>query len=321
MLLLYPEIKPYATCQIAVDAPHLIHVEECGNPGGIPVLFVHGGPGAGCEAYNRRFFDPDLYRIILFDQRGAGRSQPHAELEGNTTQALVQDMETIREQLGVEQWVVFGGSWGSTLGLIYAEAHPTRVLGLILRGIFLCRAQDLQWFYQEGASRIFPEYWEDYLAPIPEAERDDLLHAYHRRLTGQNELARMSAAKAWSLWEARCATLRPNQGVEEHFSDPHIALALARIEAHYFVNGIFLEENQILEQASRLAGIPGTIIHGRYDMICPADNALALDRAWPDAELRIVRDAGHSTTEPGIIDALVRATREMAAHLRPDAVR
>lgn len=321
MLLLYPEIKPYATCQIAVDAPHVIHVEECGNPGGIPVLFVHGGPGAGCEAYNRRFFDPDLYRIILFDQRGAGRSQPHAELEGNTTQALVQDMETIREQLGVEQWVVFGGSWGSTLGLIYAEAHPTRVLGLILRGIFLCRAQDLQWFYQEGASRIFPEYWEDYLAPIPEAERDDLLHAYHRRLTGQNELARMSAAKAWSLWEARCATLRPNQGVEEHFSDPHIALALARIEAHYFVNGIFLEENQILEQASRLAGIPGTIIHGRYDMICPADNALALDRAWPDAELRIVRDAGHSTTEPGIIDALVRATREMAAHLRPDAVR
>lgn len=321
MLLLYPEIKPYATCQIAVDAPHVIHVEECGNPGGIPVLFVHGGPGAGCEAYNRRFFDPDLYRIILFDQRGAGRSQPHAELEGNTTQALVQDMETIREQLGVEQWVVFGGSWGSTLGLIYAEAHPTRVLGLILRGIFLCRAQDLQWFYQEGASRIFPEYWEDYLAPIPEAERGDLLHAYHRRLTGQNELARMSAAKAWSLWEARCATLRPNQGVEEHFSDPHIALALARIEAHYFVNGIFLEENQILEQASRLAGIPGTIIHGRYDMICPADNALALDRAWPDAELRIVRDAGHSTTEPGIIDALVRATREMAAHLRPDAVR
>lgn len=321
MLLLYPDIKPYATHQVAVDAPHVIHVEECGNPHGIPVLFVHGGPGAGCEAYNRRFFDPDVYRIILFDQRGAGRSQPHAELEGNTTQALVGDMETIRERLGIEQWVVFGGSWGSTLGLVYAEAHPERVLGLILRGIFLCRAQDLHWFYQEGASRIFPEYWEEYLAPIPEAERDELMHAYHRRLTGENELARMSAAKAWSLWEARCATLRPNQGVEEHFSDPHIALALARIEAHYFVNGIFLEENHILQQASRLAGIPGTIIHGRYDMICPADNALALHAAWPDAELRIVRDAGHSTTEPGIIDALVRATREMALHLRPDAVR
>lgn len=320
MHLLYPEIQPFATHRLVVEAPHEIYVEECGNPGGIPVLFVHGGPGAGCEAYNRRFFDPDLYRIILFDQRGAGRSRPHAELEGNTTQALVEDIEAIRTELGIEQWVVFGGSWGSTLGLIYAEAHPNRVLGLILRGIFLSRSADLQWFYQEGASRIFPEYWDDFLAPIPEAERDDLLQAYHRRLTGDNELARMSAAKAWSLWEARCATLRPNQGVEEHFSDPHIALALARIEAHFFVNGIFLEENHVLDHASRLQGIPGFIIHGRYDVICPADNAHALHQAWPDSELRIVRDAGHSTTEPGIIDALVRATREMAIRLRPDAV-
>ncbi len=318
MLLLYPEIKPYETHRIAVEPPHEIHVEECGNPSGIPVVFVHGGPGAGCEAYNRRFFDPELYRIILFDQRGAGRSEPHAELENNNTQGLVADMELIRERLGVERWVVFGGSWGSTLGLVYAETHPDRVMGLILRGIFLCRKQELDWFYQEGASRIFPEYWEDFLAPIPEAERRDLLKAYHRRLTGENELARMSAAKGWALWEARCATLRPNQGVEDHFSDPHVALALARIESHYFANKIFLEDNQILRDAGRLQGIPGVIVHGRYDIICPMSNAWDLHRAWPEAELRIVRDAGHSTTEPGIIDALVKATRGMARHLRPD---
>lgn len=318
MLLLYPEIKPYETHRIAVDPPHQIYVEECGNRSGIPVVFVHGGPGAGCEAYNRRFFDPELYRVILFDQRGAGRSEPHAELENNNTQALVADMERIREKLGVDRWMVFGGSWGSTLALVYAETHPERVLGLVLRGIFLCRRQELDWFYREGANRIFPEYWEDFVAEIPETERGDLMAAYHRRLTGDNELARMSAAKAWATWEARCATLRPNQGVEDHFSDPHVALALARIESHYFANRIFLRDNQIIEDADRLQGIPGVIVHGRYDIICPMSNAWDLQQAWPEAELRVVRDAGHSTTEPGIIDALVKATRGMARRIRPD---
>lgn len=315
MLTLYPELKPYAEHRLAVDAPHELYLEESGNADGIPVLVVHGGPGGGCEDFYRQFFDAERYRIILMDQRGAGRSTPLAELEGNSTTRLVEDMERVRQFLGIDRWVLFGGSWGSTLSLVYAQAHPERVLGLILRGIFLCRPRDIHWFYQEGASRIFPDYWEDFLAPIPEAERDDLVTAYYKRLTSPNELEQIQAAKAWSIWEGRCATLHPNTRVVEHFGHPHVAIALARIECHYFINHAFLEPDQIVANAGRLAGIPGIIVHGRYDMVCPLDNALALSDAWPEADLRIIRDAGHSATEPAIIDSLVRACDDIADKL------
>lgn len=318
MMTLYPEIKPYARHSLPVEAPHELYVEECGEPDGIPVLFVHGGPGSGCDKRNRCLFDPERYRIILFDQRGAGRSTPHAELENNHTQALIADMEAIREHLNIERWLLLGGSWGSTLSLLYAQAHPERVMGMVLRGVFLCREQDLHWFYQHGASQIFPDYWEDYIHPVPVQQRDDFVAAYYDLLTGDNELARMSAAKSWSLWEAHCATLRPNHEVVEHFGDPHMALALARIEAHYFINKGFLEEGQILKNASRLSGIPGIIVHGRYDMICTLDNAVSLHNAWPESQLNIIRDAGHASSEPSITDALIRATRDMAKRFRPE---
>ncbi|MGP4844774.1 prolyl aminopeptidase [Marinobacter sp. 1Y8] len=318
MLALYPEIKPYAQHRIAVDAPHELYLEESGNPDGIPVVVVHGGPGGGCEDYYRRFFDAERFRIILFDQRGAGRSTPLAELEGNTTQALVEDLETIRRFLGVEQWALFGGSWGSTLSLVYAETHPEHVLALVLRGIFLCRPRDIRWFYQEGASRVFPDYWRDYLAPVPEAERGDMVAAYYRRLTSDNELVQIQAAKAWSIWEGRCATLHPNPRVVERFGHPHVAIALARIECHYFMNNAFLEPDQITRDAGRLKGIPGYIVHGRYDMVCPLDNALALSEAWPEAEFSIIRDAGHSSSEPAIVDALMQACEAVSARFWRD---
>jgi proline iminopeptidase len=318
MNTLYPDIKPYASRRLKVGALHEIHIEECGIPDGIPVLFVHGGPGAGCNAKHRCFFDPMQYRIILFDQRGCGRSTPHAELRDNDTDALLQDMEAIRTALGVERWMLFGGSWGSTLSLLYAERHPERVLALILRGIFLCRPQDLHWFYQEGASHVFPEHWQQFLAPVPAAERGDMVAAYYRLLTGSNELARMGAAKAWSGWEAACATLRPDPQLVEHFAEPRTATAMARIEAHYFVNNAFLRPNQIIEDAHRLAGIPGVIVHGRYDMVCPFDNAWALHAAWPESELHIIRDAGHSAMETGTAEALVRATNRFARLLKDE---
>lgn len=318
MLPLYPDIKPYQRHHLPVESPHELYLEESGNPQGIPVLFVHGGPGLGCSSDNRRFFDPEAYRIILFDQRGAGRSTPHAELQQNHTQALINDIEAIRHYLNVDRWILFGGSWGSTLSLLYAQAFPSRVLGLILRGIFLCRQEDLNWFYQKGTSRVFPDYWEDYIRHVPEARRDECINTYYELLTGDDELARMSAAKSWSLWEAHCATLRPNPHVQEQFVEPHTALALARIEAHYFVNQCFIEPNQILLNAEKLENIPGIIVHGRYDMICPLDNAIALHHAWYDSELHIIRDAGHSAAEPSIIDALVRATQEMAKRFGND---
>ena len=312
---LYPEIKPYVTHRLQVESPHELYLEVCGNPKGLPVLFVHGGPGAGCEEYHRRFFDPNVYRIILFDQRGAGRSTPHASLENNTTWHLVADMEKIREHLGIDRWILFGGSWGSTLSLVYAETHPQRVLGLILRGIFLCRPWEIHWFYQEGANHLFPDHWEDFIAPIPEPERHDLLHAHYRRLTSKDEIARMASAKAWSLWEGRSATLLPNKHVVDFFGSPHTALSLARIEAHYFAHHTFLDPDQILRDVSRLSGIPGIIVHGRYDVVCPIQNAWELARAWPDARLEIIPDAGHSAAEPGTSGALVRATIEMAARV------
>jgi proline iminopeptidase len=316
MSSLFPDIKPYGHRQLAVQPPHVLYVEECGTPEGIPVLFVHGGPGAGCSPKHRCFFDPMAYRIVLFDQRGCGRSTPHAELTDNNTEALIEDIEAIRKALGIEQWLLFGGSWGSTLSLLYAQRYPERVLGLILRGIFLCRRQDLLWFYQDGASHVFPDYWQSFVAPVAAPERGDMMRAYYKLLTGSNELARMGAAKAWSGWEAQCATLKPDNQLYEQFTDPRMALALARIEAHYFVNDAFLEPNQIIAGAHRLKGIPGVIVHGRYDMVCPFDNAFALHEAWPESDLQIIRDAGHSAMEPGITDALIRATNRFARELK-----
>jgi proline iminopeptidase len=304
---LYPEIRPYRTQQLKVDDVHTLYLEEVGDPEGLPAVFLHGGPGAGCEPYHRRFFDPERYRVVLFDQRGAGRSTPHAELSQNTTQDLIGDIEKIREHLGIERWLVFGGSWGSTLALAYAQAHPQRVRALVVRGVFLCRPHEIAWFYQQGASRLFPDYWQDFITPVDPSERDDMLGAYHRLLTGQDELRRLAAAKAWSVWEGRTATLLPDERVASHFAQPHVALSLARIECHYFVNDAFLRSNQLLEEAARLDGIPGLIVHGRYDVICPLENAWELHHAWSGSELSIVADAGHAATEPGIRGRLVEA--------------
>ena len=312
---LYPEIEPFNNFHLAVGGGHRLYVEEVGRRRGIPAVFLHGGPGAGCEPYHRRFFDPERYHLVLFDQRGAGRSTPHADLTDNTTWHLVEDLERLRRHFGFEQWLLFGGSWGSTLALAYAQTHPERVSALVLRGIFLCRPREIQWFYQEGASRIFPDYWADFLAPVPPARRDDLVGAYHQLLTGSDELRRMAAAKAWSVWEGRTATLHHDPEVEAHFAQPHVALAMARIECHYFVNDAFLEPDQLLRDAGRLAGIPGVIVHGRYDMICPLENAWQLHRAWPGSELQIIPDAGHSAAEPGTRAALVAATDRFAREL------
>jgi proline iminopeptidase len=313
MQVLYPDIKPYKEHSIIVDMPHRLYVEECGNPKGIPVVFLHGGPGAGCEPFHRRFFDPEKYRIVLFDQRGCGRSTPHASLKNNCTQDLVNDIETIRELLGIERWVLFGGSWGSTLALLYAQAHPERVSGMILRGIFLCRQKDMDWFYKDGANRIFPDQWLELLRPVRENMRHDILAAYSTLLSSENELQRMAAAKAWAAWEGGCATLRPNHSVMGHFADGHTALSLSKIEVHYFVNKAFIEENQIIDNMHKIENIPGIIVHGRYDMICPMDQALELHHHWLNSELSIIRDAGHSSMEPGTVNALIKATDEMAS--------
>ena len=311
MRTLYDEIEPYDSGHIRVSPIHELYYEQCGTPNGKPVVFLHGGPGAGLIPDYRRFFDPNAYRIILFDQRGAGQSIPHASLEDNTTWHLVHDIELIRERFGVEQWLVFGGSWGSTLALAYTVSHAERVRGLVLRGIFLCRPQEIRWFYEDsqGASAIFPEGWQEYVELIPEAERGDMIRAYYRRLTSENESVRREAARAWSLWEGRALRLIPDQKMIDEFTEPEKAIALARIECHYFVNNCFFEtDNYLLEQASRIRRIPGVIVHGRYDVVCPCRNAWDLHRAWSEAELNIIPDAGHAATEPGIADALIRAT-------------
>lgn len=314
MRTLHPPIKPYAQHMLEVDAPHKIYIEECGDPDGLPILFVHGGPGAGCTSDDRRFFDPERYRIILFDQRGCGRSTPHGCLEKNTTTDLLKDMEVIREHLGVDRWLLFGGSWGSTLSLLYAQKHPEKVMGLILRGIFLCRERDFNWFYKEGASHVYPDYWSEFNSLVPEEEQKDLIKAYYKLLTGNDELARMSAAKHWAQWEGACATLKPSKSVFSRFTNPHTAMSLAKIETHYFVNNAFIESNQILINAHKLENIPGIIVHGRYDMVCPLDNAHTLHRAWNRTELHVIRDAGHSAHEKGIADALVNAATIMARY-------
>jgi proline iminopeptidase len=311
---LYPEINAYRTGRLRVSDLHEIYYEESGNPHGKPVVFVHGGPGGGTEPKYRRFFDPAVYRIVLFDQRGCGKSTPYASLTDNTTWHLVSDMENIREHLGIPRWQVFGGSWGSTLALAYAQKHPEVVSELVLRGIFLLRAQDIRWFYQYGASMLFPDAWEHYLAPIPVSERDDLLHAYHRRLTSDDPAVRLEAARAWSIWEGGTSRLYPDPLLIERFGQDQFALAFARIECHYFVNkGFFEREGQLLEDIGRIRHIPGVIVQGRYDIPCPMDGAWALHRAWPEAELVVVPDAGHSANEPGIQRALVAATDKFRA--------
>jgi proline iminopeptidase len=306
--ILYPAIEPYQTGGLRVSPLHQLYYEQCGNPQGVPVLFVHGGPGGGCEPMQRRFFDPHAYRIVLFDQRGAGRSQPLAELTENTTPHLIADIERLREHLRIDRWLVFGGSWGSTLSLAYAETHPDRVTGLILRGIFLCRPSEIQWFYQSGAHHIFPDLWEQYLAPIPEAERHDLVRAYYWRLTSDDRELQLAAAKAWSTWEAGTSKLLISQELRDRFERPDFALAFARIECHYFVHDSFLKPDQLLRDIDQIRHIPGVIIQGRYDVVCPARSAWDLHRAWPEAEFHVVPDAGHSATEPRIAAKLIEAT-------------
>ena len=313
MRTLYPEIAPYDTGSLQVDDRHTLYYEQCGNPKGKPVVLLHGGPGGGCNAKMRRFHDPAKYRIVLFDQRGSGRSTPHADLVDNTTWHLVADIEALREHLGIERWQVFGGSWGSTLALAYAQTHSLRVTELVLRGIFMLRRWELQWFYQEGASRLFPEAWEQYVAAIPEDERDDLIAAFHRRLTSDDEATRLAAARAWSVWEGATSFLHVDQDFVTGHEDAQFALAFARIENHYFTHkGFFEVDDQLLRDAYRIAGIPGVIVHGRYDVVCPVQNAWDLHKVWPKAELVITPASGHSAFEAENVDALVRATDAFA---------
>ena len=305
---LYPPIEAYETGTLDVGDGHVLYYERSGTPGAKPAVFLHGGPGGGISANHRRLFDPKLYDVMLFDQRGCGRSTPHAGLEANTTWHLVADIERLRALMGVEKWLVFGGSWGSALALAYAETHPDRASEIVLRGIFTARPQELDWFYQFGASEVFPEKWEDFLSPIPAEERGDLRAAYRKRLTGADEAARLAAAEAWTLWEGRTLTLLPDAAFTSGFENPHFALAFARIENHYFVHGAWLEDNQLIRDAGKLRGIPGTIVQGRYDMACPPRTAYELHKAWPEADFALIEGAGHAYSEPGILDRLIRAT-------------
>jgi proline iminopeptidase len=310
---LYPEIEPFDSGFLKVPDLHTLYYEQSGNPDGKPVVFLHGGPGGGVNPKCRRFFDPARYRIVLFDQRGCGRSTPHAELIDNTTWHLVADIERLREHLSIDRWQVFGGSWGSTLALAYAETHPDRVSELVLRGIFMLRRSELEWFYQQGADALYPDAWETYLAAIPEAERGDLMSAYHRRLTGDDRAEQLAAARAWSVWEGATSFLWQDRGHIEASGEDEFALAFARIECHYFVHGGFFEhDDQLLRNVDRIRRIPAVIVQGRYDVVCPLRSAWDLHRAWPEADLRIVQDAGHSAFEPGILHELVEATDRFA---------
>jgi len=305
---LYPPIEPFEHGMLDTQEGHVLYWERCGNPQGVPVVVLHGGPGGGCSPMLRRMFDPALYNIVLFDQRGCGRSTPHARLEDNTTWHLVADIERLRRMLGISQWMLYGGSWGSTLALVYAQAHPERVTSIVLRGIFTARSEELRWYYQEGASWLFPDAWEDFVAPIPVGERGDLIAAYQRRLTGPDDAERVRCAVAWSRWEGSTLTLRPSPTIAHQHADPHFALAFARIENHYFVHRAWLEDNQILRDVDRIRHIAATIVQGRYDVVTPLHTAWALHRAWPEAAFSIVEEAGHATSDPGIMAALLDAT-------------
>lgn len=310
----YPSIEPYRTGHLDVSDLHKVYYEECGNPDGKPALFIHGGPGGGCDADHRRLFDPARYRIILFDQRGCGRSTPHAELRNNTTWDLVADMEQLRQHLGIQRWMLFGGSWGSTLALAYATRHADRVSQMVLRGIFLLRREELNWFYQDGAGRFFPDEWERYVAPIPRAERNDLIKAYYDRLTSRDDAIRREAARAWSIWEGSTSYLRQNSARIAEAGKDRFAEAFARIECHYFINGgFFSSDDYLLNQVERYAHIPAVIVQGRYDMVCPIKTAWDLKQRWHKAELIVAEDAGHAYSEPAILDALLAATDRFAS--------
>ena len=311
---LYPPIEPYNQGKLKVSDLHTIHYEESGNPDGKPVIFLHGGPGGGIAPMYRQYFDSQQWRIIIFDQRGCGQSTPYAELRENTTWDLVSDIEKLRQELNIEKWVVFGGSWGSTLALTYAQTYPDSCKGLILRGIFMLRTSEIRWFYQEGANHIYPDAWQEYLKPIPIEERGDLLSAYYKRLTSEDRQVRLEAARAWSVWEASTSKLIPSKASKLRFGQAEFAEAFARIECHYFVNkGFFERENLLLENIDRILHLPGVIVQGRYDVVCPMITAWELHQVWQSAEFIVIEDAGHSVSEPGIKDALIRATDRFAA--------
>ena len=309
MRQLYPPREAYQEGRLQVTELHTVHFEESGNPQGKPIVVLHGGPGGGCPSFYRQYFNPEKWRLIMFDQRGCGKSTPHAELRENTTWDLVSDIEKIREHLGIDKWVVFGGSWGSTLSLAYSQTHPQRCTGLILRGIFMLRQKELHWFYQEGASNIFPDAWDEYLKPIPLQERDNLLNAYYKRLTSEDKRIRLEAAKSWSIWEASTSKLFLDKSLMQTFGESAFADAFARIECHYFVNkGFFEREDQLLLNVDKIRHIPAVIIQGRYDVVCPMVSAWELHKSWSEAEFIVVPDAGHSMSEPGIKSALIDAT-------------
>ncbi|MET3645880.1 prolyl aminopeptidase [Phyllobacterium ifriqiyense] len=309
---LYPTIEPYETGMLDVGDGHSIYYERSGKRGGKPAVFLHGGPGSGVSSNHRRLFNPDVYDVLLFDQRGCGKSVPHADLHANTTWHLVEDIERLRKLIGVDKWMVFGGSWGSSLGLAYSQKHPEHVSELILRGIYTVTKAEIDWYYQFGVSEMFPDKWELFQAPIPLEERGNMVAAYHKRLTGDDKIAQLEAAKAWTIWEGETVTLLPDPEYSARFRDGHYALAFARLENHYFINGSWLEEGQLLRDAHKLHGIPGVIVQGRYDMPCPVKYAYALHKVWPDAEFHLIEGAGHAYTEPGILDRLIRATDQFA---------
>ncbi|MBD0393167.1 MAG: prolyl aminopeptidase, partial [Microcoleus sp. C1-bin4] len=310
---LYPPRQPYNEGELKVSDLHTLHFEESGNPEGKPIVLLHGGPGGGCPPFYRQYFDPEKWRLVMFDQRGCGQSKPHAELQENTTWDLVNDIEKLREYLNIHQWVVFGGSWGSTLSLAYSQTHPDRCKGLILRGIFMLREKEIRWFYQEGASYIFPDAWEEYVKPIPINERDDLLTAYYQRLTSPDVQIRLEAARAWSIWEGSTSRLFPDLDLKQSFGIDAFAEAFARIECHYFINKGFIDpEDKLLLNIDRIRKIPAVIVQGRYDVVCPMMSAWELHRAWPEAEFIVVADAGHSMSEPGIRTCLMEATDKFA---------
>ena len=312
MHCLYPAIKPYVQHEFQVDKIHTLYVEETGNPEGIPIIVLHQGPGAGSDPYSRRFFDPQRYKIIMFDQRGCGRSTPHLELRENNTDLLIDDIDAIREFLGLTQFILFGGGWGSLLALLYAQQFPHQIKALLLHQIFLGRKDDINWFYKHGASLVYPDYWQEFCTVVPEKQRDNIPQYYAQCLQGDNELARMSAAKTWALWQARCSSMQPHLYVIDQYSEPHFALALATLESHYINNQYFIENNQVMNNIHKIRHIPTYIVHGRFDLVSPLAGAWELHQALPASNLRIARDAGHSDRESGIIDALIYATKELS---------